>query len=296
MSLSPSEWEELLQAKFEFLSWDIFKVRTGFATRTEIENDGVLIPFDRKKKVVFVSYRKWQTRADRQRSWMYLKDRVPLLSQQFDGFFLWYCCSYNEEGLMRIQDEILSLFIKKCYVFVIDPYEVYKDRFWMLWECLQATKNRRLIVNDNVLPFLESTGPNPTVDTVMELLRAAKATDLAHKERQLTKIRKMYYDGADYSLIPTSEFQKDVWEAIDAIPLSPDQVNPSRVLMVSHRWETKDHPDPQNRKLGIIRDFLLRTENLDRFDYVFFDLVCINQTKEISHSLVKVDELYAKSP
>lgn len=78
------------------------------------------------------------------------------LSKQFDGFYIDYCCRfvvgrlaidepemYTEEDYEkdRVRVNALSLFIKRCYVLVISPYDEYKNRFWILWECLQAMKN-----------------------------------------------------------------------------------------------------------------------------------------------------------
>lgn len=129
------------------------------------------------------------------------------------------------------------------------------------------------------------------------MLCGASANDPSEKEELLPKIKELYLEHSDYALIPVSELNsKNDWKLINAVLLSPEQVNPSRVLMISHRWETIQHPDPNNRKLDEIRNFLNSPENKDKFDYFFFDWLCIDQQKGITKSLVNVDQLYAKSP
>jgi hypothetical protein len=77
-------------------------------------------------------------------------------------------------------------------------------------------------------------------------------------------------------------------EDVSPVPLGHDHVNPSsRVVMVSHRWNAPDHPE--------FEPFCQCHK--DRFDFCIFIFYrrCIGQQKALTKSLVKVDELYARS-
>mmetsp|Transcript_1368 Transcript_1368/g.1850 ORF Transcript_1368/g.1850 Transcript_1368/m.1850 type:complete len:496 (-) Transcript_1368:151-1638(-) len=51
----------------------------------------------------------------------------------------------------------------------------------------------------------------------------------------------------------------------------------SRVLFLSHRWETDDAPDPNNTQYEVMVQFLAESEL--HFDYVWVDYSCITQDK-----------------
>ena len=103
-------------------------------------------------------------------------------------------------------------FIKRCYVLVLSPYDVYKDRFWILWECLQAMKNRKLIINEHVKPLLLKTGTNPTFEQVQVMLSGAKALIESEKAEMFEKIKDLYFERSDYALIPVKELSKKDWK------------------------------------------------------------------------------------
>jgi hypothetical protein len=303
------EWDLLLEAQFCFISWKFFdhedddknttnqneRMRHQLDVRQNLaQTPDLIVPFDRKKRVVYISHR-WIS-WDPSPGWLsYLKTQVTTLSQQFDGFFVFNSCfcDWNQD-LRQKQMDLLSIFISKCYVMVVNEIDVYRDRFWILWECLCAAKHRRLVINEYVEPLLAMAGTNPTLDKVRELLLAAKTSNPNQvREHLMENLERLYYKGAQYFVIPVQELNKHGWDSIQPVPLSLDQVNPSRIFMVSHRWLTPEHPDPQNTKLAMIRDFWRQSNGA--YDYFFFDFLCIDQQKSITQSLVKIDELYAQS-
>lgn len=66
-----------------------------------------------------------------------------------------------------------------------------------------------------------------------------------------------------------------------------------QVLMVSHRWETPEHPDPHRTQLRAIRQHLNGAGRAARF--VFYSGRCLNQDNPI-RDLLLVNELYARAP
>lgn len=297
--------KKILNAEFYFVSWEIFDKRDCFQCRQVLEKENLLVPFDPKKKVVYVAYRWDCGSVDPQNdhdTWEYLREMAQPLKDEFDGFFLDRCTMYyirnssQQEDNYRLQVDALGLFMRRCYVFVASSYSLYRSRFWILWEIFYAARNRRLIVNENVLPLLEETGTNPKLETVLNWLNADDVTgaDPMDQQNLLSQIEELYLEGAGYALIPVTEIlTKARWEDIRSTPLAKGQINPSCVLMISHRWIEKGHPDPEDQKIGVIRQFL--AERPSQFEYIFFDWCCIDQQKSITKSLAEVDELYAHS-
>jgi len=136
-----TNWDEILAAEFCYLSWDIFQFQDRLQERFELEQalgERVLKPFDRKKKVVYISHQCYHgLHPEANRTWEYIRRRAPSLSQKFDGFFIYDSCVPHDLDdkqfiLAQKQDVALSKFVWKCYVLVVDPYEIYHDRFLML--------------------------------------------------------------------------------------------------------------------------------------------------------------------
>jgi len=328
----PGQWSTTSRQEpkvvFKYLEWEALDVLKEFLPCQVLEQKfpNVLVPAKRKKKVLYISHRvlkEWDPDPDN-KSWHYLKEQRSSLSKLFDGFFYDFSCMYqylikDHEGQRKHavltteqrdarneQLDQLSTFIKKCYVMVVDPYDVWKDRFWILWECLNAAKNRKLVVNDYVIPLLEKTGPNPNFVTVQKILLNAGAKDGTNKYKLLSQLETLYLEGAQCYLIPVDHFLScENWDSVHPVPLSLHHIDQSKVLMISHRWETKKHPDPENTKLRIIQSFLdpdhqardLNAKTPTTFQYIFFDWECVDQTPhKIESALVRVNELYANSP
>ena len=104
MSKGPiTDWDEILNAEFRYLSWDVFQFLGRQEERFELEQalgDRVLKPFDRKKKVVYISRRVNLSHLEGvDHTWEYIKGRAPSLSQKFDGFFIYdSCVPYDLDG------------------------------------------------------------------------------------------------------------------------------------------------------------------------------------------------------
>ena len=315
ISQAYTEKELLDQACIRYISWEVFDQQNEFSSRKylDIHLPRVLIRFHHKKKIVFIAAAQEAHGEiiDKDRLWLYLKEKRKTLSKQFDGFFIYYCCVYDTSDYSRLTYEQKAsvalyidsyhLFIQHCYVLVANPFSIFSQRFWMMWECFNAIKSRKLVVNEHVVPLLKSTGTNPSFELVEKMLKQTATFSRTQHSSYIESLRSLYFKGAKYTLIPIEHLlQCDEWESVVPVPLALDHVDPSKVIMISHRWETVQHPDPLNTKLRTIQQFLL--EEVDGrprhllYQYVFFDFRCIDQMKDTIESLLKINELYSNSP
>jgi len=53
----------------------------------------------------------------------------------------------------------------------------------------------------------------------------------------------------------------------------------STILFISHRWESRDHPDPKGNQFRIAEEFLEQTIEGDKIEWIWLDYSCINQDK-----------------
>ncbi|KAL7578982.1 hypothetical protein ACA910_019029 [Epithemia clementina (nom. ined.)] len=337
-------------AAFMYLSWNIFDTELDcFPSRRELEQSlpRLLIhvpPDDTTKKILCICH-EWKDEDSsdhHNKIWKYVKKRRWILAKQFDGLYHDFSCTDWGAGTQtkteyyelrsRHKLEHLTIFLRQCYVLVVDSYHGFsRSNDWMIWECLLATKTCRIVVNEKIISFLKEHGSNPSFSALQSRLRHAMIPDIHIKRSLLEQSRALTFDSAEYVLLPVDLVinSKD-WETIEPEPLSLQQMpsDRSKILMISHRWETATHPDPHHWKLRMIQKFLQdqKSQNIignnyhQYYEYVFFYWKCINskfmlskylrsshQTtagidEDIIHSrlkqdfLIRMNQLYAKCP
>lgn len=59
------------------------------------------------------------------------------------------------------------------------------------------------------------------------------------------------------------------------------------ILFVSHRWETRDHPDPANKQFETVKEYLKKNTSLQ---YVYYDYCCLPQSprSEVEEIIFKI--------
>ncbi|KAL7578983.1 hypothetical protein ACA910_019030 [Epithemia clementina (nom. ined.)] len=282
-----------LSRTFFFLPWDCLNHK-------KIKRS-VLVPFDRSKNILYISHNDSVLESS---TFKLIKKERTNYSKDYDGFFYDLCCTCWGPSLSKVKDKakrhrLYSLFLKHCYVLVINPIEVRRTPFKVLWECMFASKHDKLIINDNVFPFIMNiSGPNPTFDTVERILeQRANSCDSADVKELLHHLRALYLEKAAYALIPAHDLiRATTWDDVTTVPLDDKQVDKSRILMISHRWKTEQHPDPESTKLRKIQNFIRNHAN-GWYTHIFFDYKCIHVFESNkAEFLVKINELYAQSP
>lgn len=305
--------EVALSAGFRFLSWDYFEVNSEFLKLQEIEarHPSCLHPWMKKKTVVYISHRWLRSSHPDPEGTLFcdLRREAARLRIESDGFFLDYSCLFlnprtaMQTEIFQRQMACMNSFIFSCHLYVACPIDDefgYLRRGWLLFEFLSAINNKRLVINNQVASFFQrhpnfiETMSLTVVRVMIEDAAFTQALDREIVERLLTDQWTYVAEETNlYVLLPVRElYDKARWEDMNAVAVG--EIDPERVLMISHRWRTEDHPDPDYDDMHLVQEYLATRRGC--YDFVFFDWRCLDQDEFEASSMLKVDELYAKSP
>ena len=172
---------------------------------------------------------------------------------------------------------------------------------------MYALKNNKLVLNENVRMVMNVSGCDPTFETVQDILRQSK--DYGSERNELIgHLREFFSEHVPYKLIRVQDLLKAKdWNSVQTVPLDFKHFDRSKVLMISHRWPDEDRPDPDQKKLRMIQNYLhKKCQNLE-YEHVFVDFKCIqhyiandkdglllemNNLYKVCNCLCIVDELY----
>lgn len=296
---APQEFKD-----FSYLDWPVLDDANRFEDLDAVLNNEELIKhrrqINRKTRLIWVAHRNWTNSGENhtnEQAFQYFKETSETLKERFDGFSLWELCLPLPYGKERLR-ECLQFVARHCHVYLASPYDMIHERTWLRYEAVTALKRRRLILNTNSLGLLEAIQTTqPDLLTAQNFVRKGKISDCSEREI-LEESLKHEFDlptmPYDYLLIETESLIKESsWVNIKGVPILESNLDLERVLMISHKWERDDHPDPSNTQLEQIKGFL--NQSPLTYDYVFYDMCCLDQSMPIQQ-MEKVDSLFAQCP
>ena len=295
---------------FQYVRWEYLDqgVRFGDGRTMKKSFPHYFCPVEKKSRLVYISHRNWTQipgRADPEKdAFVEFTAVASRLRTRFHGFVLWETnLSYGD----KIPDEDswkhFRFVVKHCFVYLASPYGIVHERSWLRYEAVRALMCQRLILNRNSRDLVQRIGTRPSLKLVEEFVKDAHIWYPEDRELLNKFLHKEFTPESfayDFKLIeiakqiPLEVNEVTGWNKIKAKGIKEQDLNKKRVLMVSHKWETLEHPDDdQSSQLKEIVKYLKdkRTE----FDYLFYDFKCLDQSMP-TESLMRVNHLFAECP
>jgi len=86
--------------------------------------------------------------------------------------------------------------------------------------------------------------------------------------------KKKFFEGGEFLHHDIAKAKKWLVTAREVMHL-PE----TKILFLSHRWGSTDHPDPTTEQFALVKDFLLEAEVSRSITHLWVDYTCINQNK-----------------